>query len=307
MVKVLPQLGGKIQCLFDKQKRKEYLYQSPWKEYKKGFYGIPFEKAECSGFDDMFPSITECYYPNYPWKGIEVPDHGEVWSLPWDYKINNDVLELHVYGVRFPYKLVKQIYFLRDNCMSISYNAINLSDFDFEFIWAAHPLFNCNENMSILLPDSVSSVINVIRKSDCMGEYGTIHSWPTTFTLQKERYEVNKIRSKKSKSFKKYYILDKMKEGWCALQDTKTKETIALSYPVDKVPYLGIWVNEGGFLNQYNVALEPCTGAFDRVDTAKQWNKVGLLKAKTEYKWFINITIDTKDSINHVDENGIIR
>lgn len=37
--------------------------------------------------------------------------------------------------------------------------------------------------------------------------------------------------------------------------------------------YLGVWTNTGGFENMYNVAIEPCSGAFDRADLAKLLEK----------------------------------
>jgi hypothetical protein len=98
-----------------------------------------------------------------------------------------------------------------------------------------------------------------------------------------------------------------MTEGWCALRDSVTGDTIGLSYPVDKLPYFGIWVNEGGYKNQYNVAPEPSTGALDRLDIAKQWNKVCVLKAKSEYTWYLNLTFDTVQQINQIDADGYIR
>ena len=40
------------------------------------------------------------------------------------------------------------------------------------------------------------------------------------------------------------------------------------SYPKEKVPYLGIWINNDGYYKQRNVALEPCTAAPDAIDMA---------------------------------------
>jgi len=53
-----------------------------------------------AGFDDMFPTINECFYEDYPWKGQKMPDHGELWSLEWKYEIKESCLALWTYGVR---------------------------------------------------------------------------------------------------------------------------------------------------------------------------------------------------------------
>lgn len=307
LVKVLPQMGGKLQSIFDKQKNKEYLYQSPWDKYRKSEYDTLFENGEFSGFDEMFPTISECFYPTWPWRGVKAPDHGEVWSIKWDYAVERNSLLLAVCGVRFPYRLQKRVEFTRENSIRITYKAENLSDFDFDFIWAAHPLFNCNENTVIVLPKSVERIINTFGGRERLGEFGALHPWPKTTTISGKEYDMSKICAQSSGTCEKYYVLGRMQEGWCALHDTKTGDVVALSYPVDKVPYLGMWVNEGGYWGQYNVAPEPCTGALDRVDTAKQWDQVGTIKAKSEYDWFLNITFDSAAEINFVDEYGVIK
>lgn len=306
VVKILPFLGGKIQSIYDKNKNKEYLYQSPGEDYKKSEYDTLFENGDFSGFDEMFPSISECFYPSGPWRGIKVPDHGEVWSIPWDYRIENNCVFTSVYGVRFPYKLERKVEFVECNSIRISYKAINLSNFDFEFLWAAHPLFNCSENTRILLPKSVNKIINTVP-SKRLGEFGEIHNWPLTRTPDGQEYDMSEVSPEHSRLYEKYYVYGKVKEGWCALYDSKNGDVIGLSFPVNKVPYLGFWINEGGYGGQYNAALEPCIGALDRIDTAKQWNQVGIIEAKSEVDWFLNIVFGTADIVNYIDEEGNIK
>ena len=38
---------------------------------------------DASGFDECFPTIGACAYPEAPWQGVIAPDHGELWTLPW--------------------------------------------------------------------------------------------------------------------------------------------------------------------------------------------------------------------------------
>jgi galactose mutarotase-like enzyme len=306
VLKVMPQFGSKLQSIFDKEKQKEYIYQSPWNEFKVSKYDESYGDFEFSGFDEMFPTVSECFYPSGPWKGIKAPDHGEVWSIPWDYEIQGNTLYMSVYGVRFPYRLEKRVE-LCGNSIQIQYKATNLSNFDFDFIWAAHPLFNCNENTVIVVPKSVKRIINTVPGKR-LGIFGDVHNWPVTVTAEGSSYDISKISPKSSQLYEKYYVTGKMDEGWCALQDTVTGDTIGLSYPVDKVPYLGFWINEGGWADQYNAALEPCSGALDRLDTAVQWNQSAVVKAKSEYNWYLNLTFDTVNSeIHYIDEKGNIK
>ncbi|MBS3811811.1 MAG: DUF5107 domain-containing protein [Halanaerobiales bacterium] len=291
-IKLLPQSGGKIQSIFNKVKQKEYLYQTEKNKFKRPEYAMLFDNGDCSGFDDMFPTIDECYYPRKPWKGIKVPDHGEVWSIPWNYELKDDSIFLSVHGIRFPYKLEKNIKIKNENCLHIDYNVKNYSAYNFDFIWAAHPLFNFGETTEIILPKTVNKIMNVYNDSKRLGKYGEIHSWPVANTNSEDEYDMSKIYSKSVKFCEKYYVQEELKEGWASLYDKKYGDMITLLYPIKKVPYLGIWVNKGGFMDQYNVALEPCTGAFDGVNIANKWDKVSTVKANENYDWFLNIEID---------------
>lgn len=303
----LPRWGGKMASLIDKSTSRELLWQNENTKYIASEYDTLFEAGDMSGFDEMFPTISECFYPSGPWRGIKVPDHGEVWAIPWEYSMEDAILHMWVHGVKFPYKLEKWIKIQPDNVIRTDYKVTNLCVFDFDFIWAAHPLFNVNDNTQIVLPKSVKNIINVYGGSKRLGRHGKIHPWPVTSNEKGEIYHINRIYPNEQKHCEKFYVLNELSEGWCALHDTKTNDVIGMSFPIEKVPYLGIWINEGGYvINQYNAAPEPCTGAYDRVDIAKQWGCVKSVAGRQSYEWYLNITVDNVKSINAIDACGKI-
>ena len=305
-ITIIPESGAKIQSIYNKSWQNEVLYQSEREEFRKSTYGAKFENGDVSGFDDIFPTIDECFYPTWPWAGTPVPDHGEVWALPWDYKVEENSIILSVYGVRFPYRIEKKIEFLRDNCLRLSYRAFNLSNFDFDFIWSPHPYFVCEENTRVVLPPSVKEVISTCSLENRLGDYGTIHSWPVTETSTGEKYNIADVMHPKyAGKCEKFYAVNKPLEGWCALHNTSSGETIGLSYPNDKLPYLGVW--EGIINDKYITALEPVTGALDRLDVSKLSGKAGVIKARSRYEWFLNLTFETVNELNYIDQNGYIK
>lgn len=305
-ITIIPGSGGKIQSIFDKVRRKEALYQSERDEFRTSNYGANFETGDFSGFDEIFPSIDACFYPTWPWLGTPVPDHGEVWSLPWDYTIYDDSIVLSVHGVRFPYRIEKKIEFLRDNSFRLSYTASNLSNFDFDFIWAPHPYFVCDENTRVVLPPSVKKVISTCSLENKLGEYGAIHPWPVTQTSTEEKYDISNVMNPKyAGKCEKFYAVNKPLEGWCALHNSLSGDTIGLSYPYDKLPYLGVW--EGIVNDRYIAALEPVTGAFDRLDVAKLAGKAGVIKAGLKYEWFLNLTFESVNQVNSIDQDGYFK
>ena len=305
-ITIIPESGAKIQNIYDKDRRKEVLYQSERERFRKSIYGAKFESGDVSGFDEIFPSIDECFYPTWPWTGTPVPDHGEVWALPWDYKVDENSIVLSVHGVRFPYKLEKKVEFLRDNCFRLSYKAFNLSDFDFDFIWSPHPYFICEENTRVVLPPSVKEVMSTCSLENKLGDYGTIHPWPVTKTSTGEEYDISDVlHPQYAGKCEKFYAVNKPLEGWCALRNISTGETIGLSYPNDKLSYLGVW--EGIINGKYITALEPVTGALDRLDVSRLAGKAGVIKARSQYEWFLNLTFETVNEINNIDQDGQIK
>jgi hypothetical protein len=303
---IIPESGAKIQSVYHKSAQKELLYQSGREEFRKAVYGARFDSGDFSGFDEVFPSIDECFYPSGPWAGTPIPDHGEVWALPWDYKIDENSVTLSVHGVRFPYRIEKKVEFLRENSFRLSYQALNLSDFDFDFIWCPHPFFVCDENTRVVLPPSVKKVISTCSLENKLGDYGSIHSWPVTETSTGEKYDITDVMHPQyAGKCEKFYALNQPPEGWCALRNTSSGETIGLSYPADKLPYLGVW--EGIINDQYISALEPVTGSLDRLDVSRLVGKAGLIKAKSNYERFLNLTIETVNEINDIDKDGFIK
>jgi hypothetical protein len=305
-ITVIPESGAKIQSIYNKNTQKEILYQSEREEFRKASYGAKFESGDFSGFDEVFPTIDECFYPAWPWTGTPIPDHGEVWALPWDNQVDQNSVTLNVSGVRFPYQIEKKFEFLRENCFRLSYKVFNPSNFDFDFIWVPHPFFICEENTRVVLPPSVKKVVSTCPLENKLGDYGSIHSWPITETSTGEKYDISDVMHPKyAGKCEKFYAVNEPSEGWCALHNIVSGETIGLSYPSEKLPYLGVW--EGIICDQYITALEPASGSLDRLDIAKYAGKAGVIKARSEYEWFLNLTFDTMNEINDIDQNGYIK
>jgi len=292
-VQFIPESGAKMASLVSKKTAKEFLVQGENSEYKTLRYDGNYVEAECSGFDDMFPSIDRVFYDSYPWKGVEIPDHGEVCALPWDYSIEDDCLRMSVCGIRFPYKLEKQIRFESNNKLNIKYKAVNLSGFDLHFLWAAHAMINVEEGGEIQVPyKGQQNATYVFSRDEGMGKYGHKLTWPETRRRNGRFQKLNFTSPKNEKGNNyKFYFDAEMPEGWCSYK-YKDGPALTMSFPPEKVPYLGIWVNEGSFHGFHNIALEPCTGSYDRPDLAKIHGQNSILRAKGEYTWFLNFQVN---------------
>jgi len=237
----------------------------------------------------MFPTISRCFYEEEPWSGTEIPDHGEVWSLPWEYELSEKEVIFSVKGVRFPYALQKSVS-LEESTLHQQYSVVNQSDADFDYIWAAHPLFNTSEGMKLIVPQDSHSIVNAVP-SNRLGSYGRTYAFPDAKLDDGSIFDLSSVPKKNSSDYQKYWFLGKVKQGWCSLHNPHSRLNIDMNWPAEEVPYLGVWVNEGAWAGQYNIAPEPATGAMDRVDFSKMWGMGSLLKSGEIKKWRLSISV----------------
>lgn len=285
----IPCPGGKLASLINKETGYEYMVRRPNELYREQPFGGVYVDAECSGFDDMFPTIDVCKCENEPWKDVEMADHGEVWSLPWDYSLDPSALRMSVHGVRFPYRLTKQVTFIRENSLRIEYALENLSPFDFEFLWAGHLMINLEEGTKLLLPKDCREAVTVL--SNGPRAFGDTTTWPHFRDKNGALYDASLSGPPETGRFEKYYFVNKLQEGWCKLMYPDNKTSLEVTFPADQIPYLGILMNEMGWDGLYNIIVEPCSICYDRPDVAKKYGQISRVGAFETLRWHIGITI----------------
>ena len=287
----LPDPGGKMASLVNKRTGFEFLLQRPAPVYREQPFGGVYVEGECSGFDDMFPTIDVCLCENVPWQGIELADHGEVWSLPWDVVFANEhSLKMSVHGVRFPYFLEKQVTLTDHGSLRLDYELTNLSPFDFEYLWAGHLMINLVEGTRVSVPEDCREMVTILSGAGL--KFGDIHQWPYLKDANGETYRADVARHKSAKGFEKYYFTNPLKQGWCRLEYPGQHDTFHLSFSTDTVPYLGILMNEEGWDGLYNIIIEPCSICYDRPDVAKKYGQRSVVRGKSKIHWNMEISID---------------
>jgi len=269
--------GSKMVSLFDKKIGREYLLQAGEK-LEQGGYGDDYNAYKQCGFDEMFPTIDECFYDRFPWEGARLPDHGEVWGLDWSCGVKSGALRMEVHGVRLPYKLTKTARLAGESRLRISYRADNLSPFDMDFVWAAHAMFVLEQGSALIVPDRPKNCILTYSHFGILGKYG-------------EYVAVRDALANDADVFMdKYYFDGAVKPGRCGVRHADGSGC-TISFPTKTVPYLGLLPSRGLHIGHCAI-VEPCTAAFDRPDAARRRGMESVLPGGGSRTWYLEFTLE---------------
>jgi galactose mutarotase-like enzyme len=254
---IVPELGSKIVSLRCFGGR-EWLYQGSRPLGNNG-YASAFDESDGRGWDEMFPNIDPCRVPTAPWKDVLLPDHGEVWSLPWQVEsISDNALTLKVHGIRYPYELHKRLVLKEDHVVRFDYHVKNPTPFPMPFFWAAHPLLSVQPLDHVVLPQDCRDYV-VSNSTLPNVEPQAVYQWP--YIGQSQRLDV--VAEERSGEAHKLFFRDKMRVGEAAVASADGRERIEFRFSPEEIPYLAVWVNDGGWRNEHNLALEPAIGFLD--------------------------------------------
>ncbi len=284
-VVILPQLGAKIVSLFDKAHNHEWLVP-PMRSLKQTAYGDDFVSQDMSGWDEMMPTISACSSG-----GAALPDHGEVWSIPWDVEQSTQAVVLSVSGTAVPYRLTRSAALTSADCLELRYRLTACGEAPLPYLWAAHPQFNADPQTRIVLPAQVTGLINVIAGDPAWGAAGTLHAWPQAAAADGSLWQLDRVREVSHRSCRKFYVPPELPTAWAALVHEGLGCQLRLDWSATELPYLGLWVDEGTYNARPVAAPEPCTGYYDSLERAVQNGKVPVLAPGAQHTWAIRITL----------------
>lgn len=284
---ILPNQGGKLASLVYKPTGRQIFFQRQGENYRLHFYDGDFVASECSGFDDLFPTIDPCVYPWPPWEGVKIPDHGELCGLAMEVRIDRETVILRGEGVRFPYVFEKRLRFTAEHILRISYRVENRVDFPLECLWAAHPILDAGTGGKIFLPyeDGEPAICTFSRGA----ETETLR-WPEG-SANGALGDLSQVDEHlQGKAFKIYFQKPAPK-GLCGFRWQEDGTELWLRFPAEKVPWLGVLAGEHEPTGRLQVFLEPCTGAFDAPTAAKSHGQSTCLPPKGVMEWYLELQL----------------
>ena len=286
--------GARMVSLRDKRIEHEFLFQQEEAKYVSGRYGEPMANNQAAGYDDMFPTIGECFYQHFPWKGTLLPGHGEVSSLYWDMVKGETSLTMSCRGVRLPYKLTRRVTMPAENQLRFDYKLENLSSFPISYLWSAHPILRVEEGARILLPEECRVATSGGSLSGRIGRFGHQFTWPICTDERGNKHDLSLIRSPSAHDGTSYFFIDRLKHGWCGMKYPSVNRTLTLSFPPETVPFVGVILGECIIGDpRFLALLEPCTAPFGRLDNAHQYMADAQIPAAGAKEWFLAFSIES--------------
>lgn len=287
---IVPELGGKIVRLVDRATGRDWLWENPALPH--GSKGPASDEAadayvvghDTGGFDECFPAIA----PG-AWAGTRIPDHGVLWSRPWEAAIDGPALRLEVDAAPFPVRFSRTA-MLRDGALRLDYALENLADTVFPFIWSAHPLLGTGPGMKVELP--VGHPCSVYGESDL--EAGLSVAWPNvggrdlSLVAFEARWHAKIVARAPS-------------DGRVAVADPASGRRLVFSFDPAEVPHLGLWLNHQSWAGlpgappYANLAIEPAIGMGDDLTAAIAAREAGQLPALGRHTWHLTLHFEDLD------------
>ncbi|HEU5305072.1 MAG TPA: hypothetical protein VFU40_10550, partial [Gemmatimonadales bacterium] len=254
------------------------------------------DTADSGGWDECFPTVAPCAVPGAAPGTPPVPDHGELWSAPWTSSVydhaEGTTLAGSARGTLFPYEFHRLITLdPREPVVRFRYLLRHTGEEPFPWIWSAHPLLNVQPGSVLTLPGVGRVKLAAVHGRKDLRENEVV-DWPAAIGGATDRFVFPALGGWAVKAFG-----DLGPEGRMVLTDPRRGERLELRVRSEEVPQVGLWINCRGWAPParapyYNLALEPCIGAPDRLDLAvRDWRTGQTLHPGEERQWSLEVRL----------------
>ena len=279
-MEVYPQIGGKVASIIDKADNFELMFDYPAELPTRPKYDIPFDRSWYAGWDECFPAVAPGAYPGHPYDGIAIPDHGELWGIPTVAVPNKNGITTVWNGLRFGYRLTRKLY-LEGPSIRADYTLVNVSPFEFRFVWAMHSLMSIKSPVQL----DVKTDGQFRYNHDAAGlDHQQIFDWPAVSTGM----DASDPQSLPEREAWKMFSMEPISAP-VTVRYPERGRLVSISYSSDDLlpAYWGIWVNTGGWAGNRHISIEPTTGRFDQLHRAVADDSAGRVEGLGRCQWSV--------------------
>jgi hypothetical protein len=261
---VVPELGAKVVSLKNLRTGREWM-ASPSADRKlfRNCLGDDFATSTLVGWDECLPTIAPC-----EWEARLLPDHGEVWSVPWHVEQAAWERGELTTSARLPISplLFQRSIALGEQEIRLSYSIANTGDSVARFLWAMHPLLTIERGDRLQLPPEVREQLAAETWIDSLDFAGRKPACAKVFARPRGLVTA----------------------GVC---NSTTGDRLAFTWDTEENDTLGLWVTRGGWNGIHHLALEPANGMPDSLADAAQHHQCGIIPVNGRKSWTVRIAV----------------
>ena len=279
---VLDEDGGKIASFIKNATSVEYLLTREGERYGRIGLGDAFERGECSGFDDMFPTIDPETRLTPSGKRLEYPDHGEVCRVKHGASVSRDTLTLTYTSEALGYTFTKVFSESEGGALKISYSILNTEEEALSALFAAHCLIRAEDGGRLILPFDEGEPTDIV--SDTSGSLTAGERIPLSeHLIRTEREGVPHSD--------KFYFSRECPDGFIGYE-YPSGERFMMRFDNEVLSCLGVWRNFEGLNGCYCLGLEPATLGYDTVTEANRRGQSRPLAPHSTLEFYITLSIE---------------
>jgi hypothetical protein len=259
-VQLLPERGGKITSLLDTSSGREWLEAPAGVLSGPVDAGVDYDAGDMCGWDEMVPTISACDYPS---SSLTLPDHGELWTKPWDVtSCDATSVTTTVRGDALAYQFERTLR-LGERSLRVDYCVTTESELPLHLLWAAHPLFAVAAGTRLVLaPNDFDSGATEMSVAD---EFAVGTS-------------------------AKFFAQVRAPMSTAALIDARGTY-LALRWNRDDAPYVGVWLDNRHYSRHPVVGLEPTNCPFDSLAEAVAASTAWSVTKGRPQRWGIDVEL----------------
>jgi len=236
----------------------------------KNNYG-EYERRPVYGYDDCFPTVDSCTYPNSDW---EIPDHGELCWMPWQIRKEKNKLIFSVNSKNLPVKFTREMHFCQ-NELIWTFRVRNYGKETLPFQHVMHPLMPLNKITELNFPefktifDDIDQTVLNLKTPKSVSE----------FLLSRQPGSVSML------------FLQQIEKGYMSWKyDSGIK--LEVSFSDNMFQTIGIWWNnqshpDEDFIRRTECAFEPVSGSTTILSDANNKNECLMIAPRKTMSWQI--------------------
>ena len=282
-----PAKGGKICSFASRQTQKEFLYQDQRKE----FSGDGYSDHDISGFDECFPTVWPCEYPDGKRGGMALADHGYLWQEPWEVQIENDRVLMRKDIPELQCSFERMCFLDTPQSLKLEYLVKNNGEEPLKYIYSAHPLLAADEQTQLVLPDEIDKMFVFVSMNIPGLTDKTWIDWPTENAGLDTPYSPQKCSAVKLYS-------DQLTQGRAAVYHKDVREGLEFEFDTENLPHLGVLIQQGYAPDEDEVsdrpmflALEPTTGIGDDMPTCESTGTIKEIQPGQGVRFWIRLKL----------------